>query len=355
MKIACVGFFQGFGGAEKSLINLANNLAKRSHDVTIICLNTNEITYPIDNNIKVIYLKSNINGGKIVNIFNRFKKYKKHIKENYYDCIINFWVQPVIFQYFISKKNYGKTIYSERGNPNDKEYSGILLKMRNITFKKLDGFVFQSVKAQNMFCQKIINKSIVIYNPIFLNNKKERKEINNVIVNIGRLHEQKNQKLLLEAFGLFNKKYSDYILKIYGDGDLKESLVKLSKDLEIEDKVIFCGTTSNLHDEIIDAKMFILTSIYEGMPNALLEAMALGIPSITTDYEPKSAEEFIDNNNNGLICNKFESTELCELMLKLVEDKTLYDHISKECVEIKEDLNEKNIYDDWNRFIQEIS
>lgn len=354
IKIACVGFFQGFGGAEKSLINLANFLANNGHNVDLICLNTDEISYNLDKNLKVISLVSSKKMGRFRTILSRYFKFKKVICENKYDIVINFWVQPVIFLKFMKKSKRPVNLYSERGNPNDNEYRGILRILRNISFKIVDAFVFQSNKARDMFPEQIRKRSEVIHNPIFLNNTVKRENIKNEIVTVGRLYEQKNQQLLLEAFALFNNRNPDYVLKIYGDGPLEQDLKDLAKKLKIEDKVMFIHSIPDIHNKIIDAKIFVLTSLYEGMPNALLEAIALGIPTITTNYQPKSASEFITNDENGIICNSYLPEEICQKMEKLVSNEELYNKISINAKEIYNRLTPTNIYNEWQKIIEKL-
>ena len=103
------------------------------------------------------------------------------------------------------------------------------------------------------------------------------------IVNVGRLIEQKNQKLLIEAFGKALPRIPDYVLIIYGDGYLREKLGKQIQDSGLTGKVKLVGFVHDLENRIYDSALFVLSSDFEGMPpNALLEAMALGLPVIST-------------------------------------------------------------------------
>ena len=125
LKIACVGYFQGYGGAEKSLICLANALNDKKYNISIINIGNGKIVYPINKGIKVIDIP-------IRKKTKRFIEFRKIIKKERYDIVINYWAQSAIFSAMFCKKYNIKTIYSERGNPEEKEYSGILGILRKI-------------------------------------------------------------------------------------------------------------------------------------------------------------------------------------------------------------------------------
>src|SRR5690606_19213349 len=127
------------------------------------------------------------------------------------------------FTTFMSKIEGYKTIYSERGDPTDKEYTGFKALLRSIFFRFIDGFVFQTNAAKACFPGAIQKKGVVINNPVLLNYNEYPipKERRKVIVNVGRLHEQKNHKLLINAFAKITKAYPEYTLEIYGEGNLE--------------------------------------------------------------------------------------------------------------------------------------
>ena len=237
MKLLFIGYLHGFGGAEKQIIKLANEMANRDHDVTLISLYKNNECYKIHEKVKKIHIPDK--GKSILKIFNRYNNLRKKIKKIKPDIIINFWFQSAYLTAFMSKRYTGKLIYSERGDPGDKEYDGILGIIRKISFKKIDGFVFQTEIAKNYFDDKISKKSTVIHNPIMIKKgeyvipeKREKR-----IVTVGRLHEQKNHKFLINAFNEFSKKYEDYVLEIYGEGTLHDEIDKYINELNLHDKV----------------------------------------------------------------------------------------------------------------------
>lgn len=352
MKIVFIGFLHGYGGAERSIISVANGLVNLGHEVSLISLKSNNVVYKLDKKVNYIYIPDR----ESLNFYTKLKRFwdlTKVLKKLKPDLVISFWLQPAVYSAILSKFIGFKTIYSERGDPSDKEYSGKLGLLRNIFFNFMDGFVFQSKSAKEFFSENIQKKGIVIHNAVnlkmqdYIIPKKRRK----VIVNVGRLHEQKNQRLLIKAFKKISEEFKDYKLEIFGDGDLKNELLELIKELNLEKKVLLKGTTNNLFNEIKDASLFVLSSNYEGMPNALMEAMALGIPCITTDFSPGGARELIVNKHNGLLVKRNSINELVCAIRYMLHNYEEAQKMGKNAMEISNTHSIENIIKKWENYV----
>ena len=167
MKIVFLSYLHGFGGAEKQNIMLANSMVGKGHDVTLISICANNVCYELDSRIKYIYLPDRVKGP--LRILDRFLGIRKLLNEIRPDVTVNFWFQSSYLTALMKKNTVGKVIYSERGDPGDKEYSGVLGIVRNIVLPRIDGFVFQSRGAQNYFNDSVKEKSVVNPNPLFIN------------------------------------------------------------------------------------------------------------------------------------------------------------------------------------------
>ena len=305
MKILTVGYLHGAGGAERQIILLSNQLAQRGHDVTLCVLAEHNSPYKIDESVKIVDVSNaeNYINSSVGKIFKRLFTFRRIVKQVKPDAIINYNLQSAYFCLTLSRKQRGKVIYSERGDPYDAEYSGLLGKIRDYTVKRMDGLVFQSEGARDFFPNVVKQKSIVIHNSVNVPQDKypipahrEKR-----IVNVGRLHPQKNQKLLIDAFAKISKSFSDYLLEIYGDGDLHDELTGQIERLGLSEQVNIIPSRKDLWDCIHNASLFVLSSDFEGMPNALMEAMALGLPCVSTDCRPGGARTLIEDGKNGFI------------------------------------------------------
>lgn len=350
MKIVFLSYLQGFGGAERQNVMLANAMAERGHDITLVSLCADNNCYELDEKVKYIFLPDRKNG--IGRLITRYQDIKKVLQEVNPDIILNFWLQPAYMTAMMKKSINGKIIYSERGDPGDKEYSGILGIVRKLALSRIDGFVFQSKGAQSYFDKDVQKRSTVIHNPVIIkmNAPHTVKHIRKAIVSVGRLHPQKNQKVLIEAFAKISDRIPDYRLEIYGDGELKEELENLIKKLSIDNKAFLMGTSKKIHSLICDASLFVLSSDFEGMPNALLEAMALGLPCISTDCKPGGARELITNDTEGAIVPINNSDALAKSILQLIGDEKLRNKIGRTGKQRAEAFRPDIIYSAWEDF-----
>lgn len=349
------------GGAERVLVNLANYFAKsKTNKINILTLRKdNNIAYMLNNNVELISL--NINTGKknafqkIHNLILNLKTYKKYIKKNNPDIIISFLPRASYYSAIIACITKTKLIISERNNPNSIYANKIKKFITTHLYKKANMLIFQTNMAKNFFCKKIQKKAVVIPNPVseeFFNKCYNGKRNKN-IVNVGRLTEQKNQKLLIDAFYDFSKRHNDYNLIIYGEGPLRTELEEYIKSLNLETLVKLPGIIDNIADKIVDSSMFVFTSNYEGMPNALMEAMTLGIPCISTDCPCGGPREIIDNGINGFLVPVGEKNEIVSKMEEIIMDD-VSQKFSINAVEKMQLYKNDLINEKWKNYIEKI-
>ena len=359
MKIVTVGYLHGAGGAERQIILLSNQLAMRGHEVVLLILADNLSSYTIASKVRVADLSVAETGvsSSLGKIMKRLAAFRRFIKKEKPDLIINYNLQSAYFCLTLTKKQRGKVIYSERGDPYDAEYSGLLGKIRDYTVKRMDGLVFQSEGARDFFSDEVKQKSIVIHNSVNVpQDKYPMPEVREKrIVKVGRLHPQKNQRLLIDAFSKIARPFSDYTLEIYGDGELHDELESQIKELGLINRVSLIPCRKDLWDCIYNASLFVLSSDFEGMPNALMEAMALGLPCISTDCRPGGARTLIDNGENGFIVALGKADDLAWTMSLCLSKKDVSERIALNARKIVQTHSEEAVFDKWTVFLNQIT
>lgn len=349
-----VGYLHGAGGAERQIVLLSNQMAHRGHDVTLCVLCEYKSKYVIDDAVRIVDL-TGVEGGKL-SIWRRYRAFRNAVMEVRPDVIVNYNLQSAYFCLGIPKNARGKVVYSERGDPYDSEYSGLLGKIRDLTVSRMDGLVFQSEGARDFFDERVRQKSVVIHNSV--NVPQEQFPLPAVrekrIVSVGRLHPQKNQKLLIEAFSKIASTFPEYSLDIYGDGALKDDLQKQINGLGLMERVHLHGSRKDVWSCICTASLFVLTSDYEGMPNALMEAMALGLPCVATDCRPGGARTLIEDGLNGYVVPLCNADALAEKMAYMLSHREEAEQMALAARGLQGTHSDEMIFGKWNEFLKQL-
>lgn len=342
----------GNGGAERVVSILASKMAEEGMDVEILTYYDKQISYEINENVKITVVEKLAGtGNKIKNL----SKVRKYFKENA-EVVISFLAPFNMMAITANFRTGIPIIVADRNDPIKVPSNKLLRKTRDFLYRFADGIVVQTQKNKAYFSKTVQKKSQVIYNPINLKEyagaslELDKKK---TIVTAGRLMPQKNQEMMIRAFKTVADKYPEYQLIIYGEGPSRNDLEKLIAELEVKDSVLLPGNTTRLHDCIKSAGMFVLSSDYEGMPNALIEAMCLGLPVISTKVS--GATDLIKDHENGILTELNNQTELEHAMLELIENPELAEKLAKNAVKLNESLELNKIMNQWIQFIKKIT
>lgn len=353
VNILFAGHLSGHGGAERSMTLVANALASKGNIVALSSFGDNNVVYEIDKAVRFVFIPDKKNGwfgkafGRLWGLWNLLRAIRP-------DVVVCFWLEMCVFAVLLSPLLGHKVVYSERGDPNDDEYSGWLGHVRDIVLPFVTAVVFQTVGARQYFSKTIQKKSTIIPNsvnvgnvPIVLNGQREK-----TIVTVGRLHAQKNQELLIDAFADIHERFPGYRLLIYGSGPLKATLDAQIKRLWLNAVVELAGEVKSINEKIGKASLFVLSSNYEGMPNALMEAMALGLPCVSTDCPPGGPASIIRHGENGLLCPIKSRKALAECMTAMLVDREYAENLALNARGIVHSHSPEKIYQGWHEFIR---
>jgi len=354
-----------YSGAPKMLAWIANQMAKKGHEVHLVTFFSEEQARVLEDSINVHSLKITQSTSRLArNTMGMLKTvYRLHktVKQIKPDIVVSFldsvgYVYLPI-GYFFTKAKY---VVSERVDPYS--YRGKSSKIRFSLMKYAHSAVFQTEGAQKFFEKtypKIYNNSTVIPNPVVVNETVREMqgripsydEREKRIVTVGRLSlRQKRQDVLLEAFKMFHEKHPDYKLEIYGDGEDGGRIGAMIDEMGMSDIVSLAGRTNEVEKAIFNAAAFVLTSDFEGIPNALIEAMSIGVPSVSTDCSPGGASLLINDGENGFVVPCSDAKAIAEKLSIVVCDAEISDRFSKNSPAITDKFSEDEIADNWEKY-----
>lgn len=360
MKIVFVSQPLCSGGAERVVATLANAFDDRGHEVKIIIVeNGDKNVYRTNDSIEIIHIDKPKN--PLIDLLHRAGQMRSCFYQYKPDVIIPFTTQKNVSALLAALFTPYPVIVCERSTPKHDPANKMLRILRKFLFFTGEGFVFQTEAARQFFSKKIQSRSVVIPNPIndfmiepYTQEKSQR------IVMVCRIDRVKNIEMAIDAMTEIAKLHPGYTLEIYGKSyfgyeGYEDTLRKRAFDKNLEDVVVFKGFSNDVHNEIKDAEAFLLTSNHEGMSNALIEAMALGLPCVATDVDSGSVRAFIDDHYNGLLI-PVEDTEACIRALdELLSDADLRKQISTNARKIREELSVNHISQRWMEYIKKVA
>lgn len=353
MKVVFTISHLGGGGAERVVALLSGKLAELGHTVSLITLIKHPIIYPLNESIKLIEL--DCKKSRITGTLEQIKCLRKVFRQEKPDVIISFL--PVVNMVALIS-NLGlksKIIISERNDPYQNPRKKVIRVLRDLLYHLSDGFVFQTLDAMNYFGEYTFQKGTVIANPLTSNLPNPYEGIRQKrFISAVRLEPQKNLDMLIEAFAKIIKEYPEYSLEIYGEGSQRQYLEKKCIEMNLSESVFLKGFSKNLHSDILKAGAFVLPSNYEGISNSMLEALALGIPVISTDHPIGGAKMFIKNRENGILTKVGNVEEMFQAMKYIIEEPDEVELMAQNATSIRTMISVENIVSQWENYIRKV-
>ncbi len=290
--------------------------------------------------------------------YGQIEKLRNILKSNPDMTVIAF-LQPSIPIALLSARGLkNRVIFSERGDPVRLMKKRFGRKFIEKYYSRADCAVFQTSDAKNTYPENIAKKGTVIFNPISPNLPEPYNgERSKNITTFCRISRQKNLPLLIDAFKNVHENFPDYKLRIIGspqnadDESVFEDIKKRISDLSLEEFVIFEPFSKDVHSLIIKDAVYVNSSDYEGMSNAMLEAMAIGLPCVCTDCPIGGANAVIKDGENGLLVKVGDADELSEKIKKVISDKSLAEKLSLNGRKIRDELKIENISKQWMELV----
>lgn len=343
------------GGAQRVISELANNLTKIYKKVVIASIFDASNFYSLDSRIVYeVFEKESSNKIKIQ--IERISFIRNLVQKYKIDTVISFLADVNIYSCIALINVKVNLIVSERNDPAREPRSIIKQVLRKLVYFRPNGFVFQTEDAQNYFSARIQRKSVIIHNPVKAYLPIRKIDYNpGKMVSIGRLEPQKNYPLAFRAIKRVIQDGYSLEYHIYGEGSLRDTLIKLADELDIRKFVFFEGTSSSVHELIADANIFLLCSDYEGMPNVLMECMAIGLLCISTDCPCGGPRALIRHNKNGILVDTGDEEMLAKTIEIVLDNPEAMKEIANNAREVRKSHSEEVIKSKWDDYISKIS
>ena len=323
MKIVFLLASLGSGGAERVVSLLANKMVERGHQVEIICLKVNDVYYQTDSRVKVT-LAMEQTQNRLTEIF----WLRKYLKQQNPDVVIPFTEGVYCFTILSLLGTGIPIIASERLDPAAMSKTRKILKRLLLPYA--DWLVVQTQSIKDYFPKSIQKKTSIIYNPV--NDESlsptlpSREGRLNRIISVGRLYPQKNQAMMIRAFAKVADEFPDWQLVIYGEGPLRAELEFLVSSFKLQNRVFLPGRTEHVIEELRKSKIFCMSSDYEGMSNAMIEAICVGLPIVTTNVS--GVNELVVDGENGFIVPCKNAIAMSNAIKAIIENKYMMESFS---------------------------
>ena len=331
---------------------LSSDLADNFGSVRYILWDGGKPFYPIDKRVKIITLPE-ISGKKGRNY--QIATFRRLIKKERPDLVLSFLTpyNMLVLLSTIGLKH--KVVVAERTDPKRLLAGGeVGLWLRDWLYRHADGILTQTEYAKSCYDVKFAGKTKVIYNPVTMSDDQVgmalRTPKEHVFVTAGRMEPVKDQATMIEAFAKFQQSHSDYRLVIYGEGPMREALQKMIDERGLQNVVTLAGRTNDLWNKMASAEAFLLSSEYEGMSNALIEAMCLGLPVISTKVA--GATDLIIDGENGYLIDVHDKEALTDSMTRLANSSDLRSQMGRRACEVYDLVRQDKINKQWIDYLK---
>ncbi len=349
------------GGAELVFVNLAGYFQEKGYQVTMVTQYQFPAAeeYALPPGVRRVLsdlTEAELSNSRIINFCRRVSKLRRIWKREKPNLVLSCIGKNNFMTVVTTMFTKTKAVVSVVGEAKE-EYPGRLMRLlANLLFPLAGGIILQTERSRYFF-HRIVQKRAVILpnslNPDFIRPRYEGKREER-IVSVGRMDANKNHEMMIRAFAALAERYPAYTLTIYGEGELRGHLEALAAELGVADRVFLPGVIPDVARQTRRAALFLLTSYSEGVSNALIEALAGGLPVIATDVPSGGTVELITDGMNGLIIPAGDGKALEQAMDRVLGDPDFGDRLGREAVKIQERLAPERVNGLWQAYFEKI-
>lgn len=338
---------------------MANYWAEKDYSIILITIDPLEKdAFEVRPNVKRISLNlSGIPQNKwqgIKNNFWRILKLRETIRDSHPEIVISFMERQNVMMLIASFRLNFPIIISERVNPQQEPVNFYWRLARVLLYRFADKLVIQTNDLSEWAAKMTVpSKIAIIPNPLKDLPSITQGQREKIVVGMGRLVHQKGFDLLIKAFANCVQNFPEWRLIIMGEGNCREILTHLISEFELESKISLLGDVTQPELILRKAEIFVLSSRWEGFPNALLEAMACGAAVISFDC-PSGPAEIVQHNIDGLLVPPEDVEKLAEAMKMLMGNPEKRQSLAAKAIEVQDRFNIDHIMDKWEQLCLEV-
>lgn len=343
------------GGAERVITNLATRFSEAGYDCVMLNHVKGDDEYPLSGDVRRIIIRPQGTRHGLIKKYDIVAGIRRAVKKERPEILVTFGRGMINRALFATIGLPVKNVISYRNAASDDLKSIKNYILSRTLHLRANGVVFQTEDARNSYPHRLQRIGAIISNQVearFFNTKYEG--VHRDVVTVGRLKVCKNHRLLIESFAKISDKIPDNLL-LFGAGPEKDNLQSLVNRLGLTDRVFLNGNSNNVPDNIKSAKLFVLTSDNEGFPNAMIEAMALGLPCVSTDCLGGGARTLLSGVLAQWLVPIGDVDSLAEKMLMLLQDGELNGKVGRLCRLRAEDYRPEVIFEHWKLYIDNVA
>lgn len=363
------GIARRAGGAERVFVILANQLVKRGYDITVLTFDNEDMEsfYPLSTGIRRICI-SRIEVEKTLpwlpsQLIRRLVIARRAILNLNCDGLISFGDSMNIFTLWLSFLTLKKSIIADRNHPHYKNRRLRFRIERALLYPFCSSLIVQTKGVISCYPRWLRQKTTVIANPVdfrFEGIESIGNTVNSIIkrqnfriLTIAKLMPQKGLDVMVKALKKLDQQYAHWVWTVLGEGPLLKSLQDMIIQSDLQSKVYFEGVVENVGEYLKQSDLFVLSSRFEGFPNVLIEALACGVPVVSTRC-PFGPEDIVQDGFNGMLVSVDNDTELSDAILKMIEDTPFRERLAQNARQSIQPFFIENVISKWDKHIQEI-
>lgn len=348
------------GGAERVLVNIAEYLVNKGDTVTMVTQFVADDEFRLDERIKrrISGLsEEEAEGSRLKNFKKRVDKLTGIWKEENPDVILSFIGKNNFMAVYTGHKCKIPVAVSVRANKWMEYYNPLMTFLADNYLCRAEAVILQGKGIAEQFPRRVREKAVILKNPVnaAFFDKAYDGEHEKTIVTVGRVDENKNHRLIIDAFMGIAEEFPEWKLLIYGDGELRDELIRYVREKGFSSRIELPGRIENVPDTIKKAGVFVLSSNSEGAPNALIEAMILGLPVISTDCPIGIPADLITHGKNGLLIPVGDMAKMQENLHFLLDNIQKRNELGKNAGKTSDIYNPERVLGKWRGLLCDIA